>query len=45
MRPHLEANFARDEFDRATLHNPITAHIGAAEIPIGPFEFRIASKL
>ncbi|MFC7165378.1 hypothetical protein [Halospeciosus flavus] len=37
--------FARDEFDRASLKNAITARIGGETIPIGPLELQIAYKL
>jgi hypothetical protein len=45
ITPHLEVKFARDEFDRASLENAITARIGDEAIPIGPIELRIAYKL
>lgn len=45
ITPHLEVQFANDEFDRASLDNPITARIDAAEIPIAPLELQIAYKL
>ena len=45
VTPHLEVKFARDEFDRASLENALTARIGTASIPIGPFELQIAYKL
>ncbi len=45
VTPHLEAKFARDEFDRASLGNAITARIDDEEIPIGPLELQIAYKL
>lgn len=45
VAPHLEVKFARDEFDRASLENAITARIGGETIPIGPLELQIAYKL
>lgn len=36
VTPHLEVKFARDEFDRASLENAMTARIGGKTIPIGP---------
>ncbi|RAW46081.1 hypothetical protein DQW50_06320 [Halorubrum sp. 48-1-W] len=45
VTPHLEVKFARDEFDRASLRNAITARIGGKTIPIGPLELQIAYKL
>jgi hypothetical protein len=45
VTPHLEVKFARDEFDRASLKNSITARIGGETIPIGPLELQIAYKL
>lgn len=45
MTPHLEVKFPTDEFDRASLSNPITAQIGAETVPIGPLELQIAYKL
>ncbi len=45
ITPHLEVKFARDEFDRASLQNAITARIGDEAIPIGPLELQIAYKL
>lgn len=45
ITPHLEVKLARDEFDRASLNNSITARIGGEIIPIGPFELQIAYKL
>jgi hypothetical protein len=45
ITPHLEVKFARDEFDRASLENPITARIGDETISIGPLELQIAYKL
>ena len=45
ITPHLEIKFARDEFDRGSLENAITARIGGEAIPIGPFELQIAYKL
>jgi hypothetical protein len=45
ITPHLEVKFARDEFDRASLENSITARIGGEAIPIGPLELQIAYKL
>lgn len=45
VTPHLEVKFARDEFDRASLQNAITARIDDETIPIGPLELQIAYKL
>ncbi|PSP92527.1 hypothetical protein BRC91_12985 [Halobacteriales archaeon QS_4_62_28] len=45
ITPHLEVKFARDEFDRASLQNAITARIGDDAISIGPLELQIAYKL
>ena len=45
VTPHLEVKFARDEFDRASLENAITARIGGEAVPIGPVELQIAYKL
>ena len=45
VTPHLEVKFARDEFDRASLENAITARIGGEAISIGPLELQIAYKL
>jgi len=45
ITPHLEVKFARDEFDRASLQNAITARIGGEAISIGPLELQIAYKL
>lgn len=45
VTPHLEVKFARDEFDRASLTNSITARIGGEVLPIGPLELQIAYKL
>lgn len=45
VTPHIELKFARDEFDRASLENAITARIGGEAIPIGPLELQIAYKL
>ena len=45
VAPHLEVKFARDEFDRASLENAITARISGKTIPIGPLELQIAYKL
>ena len=45
ITPHLEVKFARDEFDRASLENAITARISDEAIPIGPLELQIAYKL
>ena len=45
ITPHLEVKFARDEFDRASLENAITARIGDEAISIGPVELQIAYKL
>jgi len=44
ITPHLEVKFARDEFDRASLQNAITARIGDEAISIGPLELQIAYK-
>ncbi len=45
MVPHLEVKFVTDRFDRASLQNRITAHIGGTELPIGPLELQIPYKL
>ena len=45
ITPHLEVKFARDEFDRASLHNTISARIDDEVLPIGPFELQVAYKL
>lgn len=45
ITPHLEVKFARDEFDRASLENAITARIDGETIPIGPVALQIAYKL
>ena len=45
ITPHLEVKFARDEFDRASLQNAITARIGDEAISIGPLELQIVYKL
>lgn len=45
ITPHLEVKFARDEFDRASLENAITARIGDETISIGSLEIQIAYKL
>lgn len=45
VAPHLEVKFVRDEFDRASLANAISARIGDETIPIGPLELQIAYKL
>lgn len=45
ITPHLEVKFARDDFDRASLENAITARIGDETIPIKPLELQIAYKL
>jgi hypothetical protein len=45
ITPHLEVKFARDEFDRASLANAITARIDGVDIPIGPLELQTAYKL
>ncbi|WP_348611685.1 hypothetical protein [Halobaculum rarum] len=45
VTPHLEVKFPRDEFDRASLENSITARIAGETIPIGPLELQIAYKL
>lgn len=45
MTPHLEMKFTRDEFDRASLKNTLTARIGGKTLPIGPLELQIAYKI
>lgn len=45
ITPHLEVKFARDEFDRASLQNTISARINDEVLPIGPFELQVAYKL
>jgi len=45
VSPHVEAKFARDEFDRASIRNAIPARIGDETIPVGPLELQIAYKL
>jgi hypothetical protein len=45
ITPHLELKFTRDEFDRASLENALTARIGGEAIPVGPLELQIAYKL
>jgi len=45
ITPHLEVKFVRDEFDRASLTNAITARIGGETVPIGPIELQVAYKL
>lgn len=45
MTPHLEVKFPGDRFDRASLENAISAHIGDRTIPIGPIELAVAYKL
>ncbi|MFW5905729.1 MAG: hypothetical protein ACOCUO_02675 [archaeon] len=45
ITPHLEVKFARDEFDRGSLENAITARISIETIPNGPLELQIAYKL
>ena len=45
VTPHLEVKHARDEFDRASLSDAITAEIGDSSVPIGPLELQIAYKL
>lgn len=45
ITPHLEVKFTRDEFDRASLQNAITARIRNKAVPIGPLELQIAYKL
>ncbi|WP_418283167.1 hypothetical protein [Halorubrum sp. DTA98] len=45
ITPHLEVKFVRDEFDRASLENAITARIGGKIVPIGPLELQVAYKL
>lgn len=43
--PHIEAKFVRDEADRTSLQDAITARIAAGELPIGPLELGLAYKL
>ncbi|WP_144903928.1 hypothetical protein [Halobellus captivus] len=45
ITPHLEVKFPRDEFDRASLENAITAEIDDTPLAIGPLELQIAYKL
>lgn len=45
MSPRLEVKFPRDEFDRASLSNAISATVGGETVPIGPLELQIAYKL
>lgn len=45
VTPYLEVKFARNEFDRGSLKNALTARIGGKTIPIGPLELQIAYKL
>lgn len=45
MVPHLEVKFVRDEFDRESLENNVTARIEGRELPIGPLELQVAYKL
>lgn len=45
ITPHLEVKFARDQFDRASLQNAITAEIAGETLRIGPLELQIAYKL
>lgn len=45
ITPHIEVKVVRDEFDRASLDNAITARIGTKTLPIGPLELQIAYKL
>ncbi|MFB6219134.1 MAG: hypothetical protein ABEH77_08170 [Halobacteriaceae archaeon] len=47
MVPRLEVKFVRDEVDRASLENSLTATIGSdgVELPVGPLELQIAYKL
>lgn len=45
VTPHLEVKFVHDEFDTASLENPVNAHIGDATLPIGQLELQIAYKL
>jgi hypothetical protein len=45
MTPHLEIKFVRDQFDRASLANAMTAQIDGESLPIGPLELQIAYKL
>lgn len=45
ITPHLEVKFVRDEFDRASLTNAISARIDDETIPVGPLELQIAYKL
>jgi len=45
ITPHVEVKFARDEFDRASLRNAISARIDDETLPIGPLELQVAYKL
>jgi hypothetical protein len=50
IAPHLEVTLVRDEFDRGSLENSISATIGGETIPIrsdpsGPLKLQIAYKL
>lgn len=45
MVPHLEVKYVDDRFDRASLADRLTAQIGGAELPVGPFELQIVYKL
>lgn len=41
VTPHLEVKFARDEFDRASLENAITARIGGEALTENPRRRRV----
>lgn len=43
--PHVEAKWASDAADRATLEESLTARVNDETIPIGPLELQIAYKL
>lgn len=45
ITPHLVVKRVRDEFDRASLDDALTARIGDRTIPIGPLELQIAYTL
>jgi hypothetical protein len=45
ITPHIEVKFARDEFDRASLRNTISARIDDETLPIGLLELQVAYKL
>jgi hypothetical protein len=45
MAPYLDVQFVSDRFDRASLDGAIRGRIGGRELPIGPLELQIASKL